>query len=252
MTLGVKDLPAYPMRAVCNALLQETTEWTTGKAARGGSSDKPEEIGAAWHSGSSLLPGLKSAMDIYYNLTGAVPCYDPSTQPPWAAIGDLMSFIDCTTSGFGPSVPFASDGKGDMFWNEGADQERDNAACAKKWGGLPWAPHGWSQTFGGFENLEALSNMVFSQGELDVCAGGGVDRNVSDSMIAITIPMQGHHVDLMFANPLDTPGVAVARDFEIAQIRTWVKEAQEKKKLGSSKAEKVPDQLQQTAFSELV
>jgi hypothetical protein len=68
------------------------------------------------------------------------------------------------------------------------------------------------------------SNIVWSNGELDPWAGGGVKANVSASLVAITIPKAAHHLDLMFSDQGDTSAVKEARDFEMAHVRRWIKE----------------------------
>jgi hypothetical protein len=69
--------------------------------------------------------------------------------------------------------------------------------------------------------------MVFSNGQLDPWKLGGVSKNYSDTVSAIVIPDAGHHVDLMFSTPDDTPGIRNARAFEMAQAKKWIKEKAE-------------------------
>ena len=45
--------------------------------------------------GTPSLSGLAEAMGVFYNLTGDVPCYEPTRQPPWAAIQPLCGFMMC-------------------------------------------------------------------------------------------------------------------------------------------------------------
>ena len=39
------------------------------------------------------VTGLADAMGIFYNLTGDVACFDPMTQPPWAAVRPLCGLM---------------------------------------------------------------------------------------------------------------------------------------------------------------
>ena len=69
------------------------------------------------------------------------------------------------------------------------------------------------------------SNIVWSNGEYDPWAGGGVPRNVSaesTGLWAISIPAAAHHLDLMWSDPGDTDAVRRARDFEMGQVRHWI------------------------------
>lgn len=78
----------------------------------------------------------------------------------------------------------------------------------------------------GGRNLESLSNVVFSNGLYDPWHGGGVLRNLSDSVVAVIIPDGAHHLDLMFSNPLDTESVKAARKTELWHIQKWINEAE--------------------------
>lgn len=60
--------------------------------------------------------------------------------------------------------------------------------------------------------------------------GGGVLKNLSDSLVAVIIPEGAHHIDLMFSNKLDPPSVKQARAFELDNIRKWIDEVAERNK----------------------
>ena len=47
--------------------------------------------------------------------------------------------------------------------------------------------------------------------------GGGVLKNLSDSLVAVIIPEGAHHIDLMFSNELDPPSVQQARGLPTRQ-----------------------------------
>ena len=66
--------------------------------------------------------------------------------------------------------------------------------------------------------------------------GGGVLKNLSDSLVAVIIPEGAHHIDLMFSNKLDPPSVKHARAFELDNVRKWIEEVAQrnKKQLPSS------------------
>ncbi len=58
--------------------------------------------------------------------------------------------------------------------------------------------------------------------------GGGVLKNLSDSLVAVIIPEGAHHIDLMFSNELDPPSVKQARAFQLDNIRKWIAEVDER------------------------
>lgn len=62
--------------------------------------------------------------------------------------------------------------------------------------------------------------------------GGGVLRNISDSLVAIVIPEGAHHLDFMFSNELDPPSVIAARASQRALMRQWIEEAAARQRAG--------------------
>ena len=56
-----------------------------------------------------------------------------------------------------------------------------------------------------------VSNIIFSNGELDPWHAGGVLENVSDQSIAIFIKDSAHHLDLRLPNAADPQTLTDAR-----------------------------------------
>ena len=120
---------------------------------------------------------------------------------------------------FGQSGP-----PNDVFWAAPWDVNASAAGCAADYDGIAsdvlWA----TRSFGGDPAAWTASNIVWSNGEYDPWAGGGVRVNASSAraLYAITIAEAAHHLDLMFSDPADTDAVRAARDFEMAQVRAWL------------------------------
>ena len=48
----------------------------------------------------------------------------------------------------------------------------------------------------GGRKLDALTNVVFSNGLFDPWSGGGVLKSLSDSVVSVIIPEGAHHLDV--------------------------------------------------------
>jgi hypothetical protein len=72
-------------------------------------------------------------------------------------------------------------------------------------------------------DYQPYSNIIFSNGELDPWAAGGVTLTVNKDLPAINISKAAHHLDLRLPNEVDqgTP-VEAARNQEIATLEEWI------------------------------
>ena len=117
-----------------------------------------------------------------------------------------------------------------MFWDEPWNGTATAQRCYDQYGFAPDRYHIALEygTPDDWQDDDAISNIVWSQGEYDPWKGGGMTRNISDSLISIVIPEAAHHLDLFFSHVNDTAEVKHARNFELAMIQQWIHEKNDK------------------------
>ena len=79
-----------------------------------------------------------------------------------------------------------------------------------------------SREYGGRSIAKAMSNVVFSNGDMDPWYPGGVLEDESDSLVTIMIEDAGHHLDLMSSNSADSQSLKDARAKEVEMIEKWI------------------------------
>ena len=119
-------------------------------------------------------------------------------------------------------------GKDDMFWKQPWDLPGQMAACQAQYGVSP-RPRWMATAFGGRKALETATRIIFSNGEYDPWAGGGVLTNVTDSIHAVFIAGGAHHLDFMWSTEKDPESVIFARQQEKAIISEWIRPAEKKR-----------------------
>jgi len=73
-------------------------------------------------------------------------------------------------------------------------------------------------------NADMTSKIIFSNGLLDPCHGGGYTSSMGTDIPAIIIPPGAHHLDLRESNPADPQAVIDARNEEANYINQWLQE----------------------------
>ncbi|CAL8248413.1 unnamed protein product [Merluccius merluccius] len=191
------DMPAHPVKVACEAML----------------------------SGPDLLANLRNTSGIVYNSTGEQSCFDlyslyvECADPTGCGLGSnslAWDYQACTEI----ELCFESNNVTDMFPPMTFTQAERQAYCSKRWGVVPRP--GWLRTQYWGDALSTASNIIFSNGDLDPWANGGVRTSLSPSVVAINIKDGAHHLDLRGSNNADPPSVITARKMEANLIAQWV------------------------------
>ncbi len=201
MLNGKGSLPAFPMRVAC------------------------EHMKDANMSDNALLQGLAQAVSVWYNYTDDLSCLDyrKGVNPETQNVGELWDYQFCTEM----FMPMSRDGINDMFFPQPFDYGYAIEDCKRRWGVEP-RPYWITITYGG-KDISDYSNIIFSNGEYDPWKGGGVLKNITDSLHAVYIDGGAHHLDFMWSTKQDPQAVLQARSQERSIINKWISDAYEKK-----------------------
>ncbi|GMI25703.1 hypothetical protein TeGR_g1596 [Tetraparma gracilis] len=194
-------LPAFPVRVACDALDSDLTDDT-----------------GAW------LDGLAAFAGVYYNSSGTLQCNSLSApvNPESEIVNTLWGYQYCSEifQLFGQEA-----GPDDMFWDAPWDAQAQSDICYESVGASPYPENHITKEWGVEADwAERASNIVWSQGEYDPWKGGGVQTNLSSTLLSVVIPESAHHLDLFFSNEGDTDAVKAAREFEMANVQNWIDE----------------------------
>ena len=121
-------------------------------------------------------------------------------------------------------------GNDSMFIEQEFDFDEYTKMCQDAYGLTP--DYDWAlRYFGGFDNEKdfmAVTNTIFSNGQLDPWRAGGLNQNVTTDGTGIALYIEGgaHHLDLRPPNDQDPITVTQARNIEMANIKKWIAEYQ--------------------------
>ncbi|KAK9153602.1 hypothetical protein Sjap_001082 [Stephania japonica] len=188
-------LPAYPIKQMCKAI------------------DEGRER-------NDTFAGLYGAANIYYNYSGSATCFNLSDKSDphglagwtWQACTEMVMPTDGNNehSIFPPSK-----------WNV-----MDRFTFCKALFDVQPRPNWISTEYGGHDIKRVLkrfgSNMIFFNGLRDPWSGGGVLKNISESIIALVAEHGAHHVDLRFSTKDDPKWLTEIRRKEIEIIQLWL------------------------------
>ncbi|KAM4575765.1 dipeptidyl peptidase 2 [Odontesthes bonariensis] len=192
------NMPANPVKVACKTMLR----------------------------GSDLLANLRDTAGIVYNSTGLLTCFDlyslyvECADPTGCGLGfDSLAwdYQACTEI----EMCYESNNLTDMFPPMAFTEKSRENYCSKRWGVVPRP--GWLQIQFWGDALSTASNIIFSNGDLDPWANGGVRKSLSSSLIALNISGGAHHLDLRGHNEADPPSVTSVRKTESELIAQWVK-----------------------------
>ena len=140
------------------------------------------------------------------------------------------------TEGLAQELPYfsASGGVKDMFWDQRPDWgavDAVDAHCREAWRGVVPRPDLTLLEYGGADWGD-VTNVVFSNGLFDPWSAYGLteDDPRGAEVVVLDIVDGAHHSDLMFSLPSDSRHLKKARATELAHVRRWVREAEQRRR----------------------
>jgi len=197
-------LPGYPIKELCKPMMNHRENDRT------------------------LLGSVFKGLNVYFNYTGTSPCLDVIGCGTTPALSDQgWDYQSCTEM----VMPMCSNGFTDIFEKSPWDFEKFAKYCHTTYGIQPVVDI-IEKIYGG-KNLNAASNIIFSNGLLDPWSSGGVLQNISKTVRAVIIPESAHHLDLRASNINDPESVIKARKLYKNWIKKWLSGYRDQVKLST-------------------
>ncbi|XP_031128116.1 lysosomal Pro-X carboxypeptidase-like [Ipomoea triloba] len=193
----LNPLPPYPIKQMCKAI------------------DDPRH-------GSDILEKLYAAVNIFYNYTGEVNCFNPE-KPLELLLHSRVQWgwQTCTEM----IMPMDGNNKDSIFPASEWDYNESVQFCKEAFNIEP-RPNWITTEFGGHNIKRVLkrfgSNIIFFNGLRDPWSSGGVLENISKFIVAIVAKEGAHHVDLRFSTKEDPKWLKDVRRKEVEIIQKWI------------------------------
>ncbi|CAA6657656.1 unnamed protein product [Spirodela intermedia] len=176
--------------------------------------------------GRGILEQIYAGVNIYYNYSGDVECFDLEDDPHgmngwnWQACTEMV-------------MPMSSSPDSSMFPPYAFDYSSYQDQCIQDLGVRP-RPRWVTTEFGGHDIVAVLkefgSNIIFSNGLLDPWSGGSVLQNISGSIVALVTELGAHHIDLRSSTEEDPEWLTSQRASEVNLIRGWINDYYEERR----------------------
>lgn len=191
----LNPLPAYPVKQMCKAIDNPTT-------------------------GNDTFAKLYGAANVYYNYSGSATCFNLNDNSDPHDLGG-WGWQACTEM----IMATGGNNKESIFPASVWHYEDRVTYCNYRFNVEP-RPNWITTEFGGLDIYRVLkrfgSNIIFFNGLRDPWSGGGVLKNISESIIAIVAKEGAHHVDLRFSSKEDPQWLKDVRKQEVKIIEEWI------------------------------
>ncbi|KYQ93237.1 peptidase S28 family protein [Tieghemostelium lacteum] len=173
---------------------------------------------------SDDVEGLVAVLNVYFNSTANVQCFNTSIYMTSAVSSNAWDYQACTEM----IMPVTSDNVHDMFPVSTFDLETLTEYCQATWQTTP-NPY-WITTYFGGGNFSA-TNIIWSNGERDPWSAGGVLNADESTQVSFLIHSGAHHADLRYPEPDDSISLQETREIETKYFQIWSNEAAIRKQL---------------------
>lgn len=209
-TSFINPLPAWPIAEACYAAGNYTPP----------SMDPPVDPSIF---NFTSINQLMLAAKVFYDYPGTQECLDLSANQAGGLDASGWDVQSCNEF----PMPMGDDPAVSCFTWDNWDKYAFIQHCNNTYQQTP--KFDWALDFFGGRNpskdFADVSNIVFSNGELDPWHAGGITKNITSDTVALWIKDGAHHLDLRLPNEADGTGpgsVTEARAVEMMYVKKWV------------------------------